>query len=230
MTEELELRKSNVIIRLKNIWHEVSGLSSSKWFPYIVAVSAFCLVQLAILIFFPAYRIWAWFCFYMVISNFCLSVFPHEPVILLYGGQFNPLLVAILATLVTCWIEFFNYHFLVFVSSTRQVKSVTSNGAYQKVERWFGKAPFLSLLFSSIASIPVSPFRFFAANSHYPLVKFLISVFVGRLPRYCILALTGAVIKLPSWVYGIFFVLLLSFAIFRKIQSRIKTHGERGKQ
>ncbi|MEK7396723.1 MAG: VTT domain-containing protein [Candidatus Poribacteria bacterium] len=228
MIEEFVLRKSDAIIRLKNVGHAVSELSLSKWLPYIIATSAFCLVELAILLFFPAYRTWAWFCFYVVISNFCLSIFPHEPVILLYGGLFNPLFVAILATLVTCLVEFFNYRFLVFIAGTKQAKSFTSNSAYQKVEGWFSKAPFLSLLFSSIASIPVSPFRFFAANSGYSLFKFLISVFVGRLPRYYLLALTGAVIKFPSWIYAIFFLLLLGFAVYRKIQSKIKLHEERG--
>lgn len=224
MIEENTLKKTGVIMKLVCLTKINSDINSEssigKWVSYISIVFIFCFGELALLLL-PEYRSLSWFCLYSAISNTCVSVFPHEPSILYYGGIFNPLLVAILGALSVCCIEFYNYHALRLVTSIRKVQIFTSKSVYQKVERWFNKMPFFSIFLACLTPIPYSPFRFLAANSRYSINKLLMAVFLGRLPRYYILALTGAVISLPSWVYGVFIILLLGFALWKKIRKRV---------
>ncbi|MEK7396722.1 MAG: VTT domain-containing protein [Candidatus Poribacteria bacterium] len=226
MIEENTLKKLGFIARFNNLSNIAGYISSQgKWFLYISVALAFCFGELLLLLL-PEYRSLSWFCLYSAISNTCVSVFPHEPSILFYGGIYDPLLVAILGAFSVCWIEFYNYRILSFVTSIRKVQVFTSKNMYQKAERWFSKMPFFSIFIACLTPIPYAPFRFFAVNSRYSMNKLILAVFMGRLPRYYILALTGDLIaefiSLPSWIYGVFFILLLGFAIWKRIQSKIK--------
>jgi len=221
------LKRSSFIPKSSNPIKSALYVKSSlrKWFPYIFLALAFCTGEI-ILLSLPKYKSLSWFCLYSAISNTCVSVFPHEPSILLYGGIFHPLFVAILGAFSVCWIEFYNYRILSFVTSIRKVRTFTSKCAYQKAETWFNKVPFFSIVFACFTPIPYAPFRLLAVTSNYPMNRLLIAVFIGRLPKYYLLALIGEVINLPPWVYGVFFILLLGFAIWRKTKSKINHKEE----
>jgi membrane protein YqaA with SNARE-associated domain len=198
-------------------------MSKTKWQMYASFIGVFALAELIVVIFFPAYHSLVWFCFYTAISNFCIPWLPHEPAVLLYGKLYDPWLVAFVGGLATCWIEFFNYKLLTFLTHLRQVQAFTSKHAYQKAEGYFKKFPFLSLVISGFTPIPYAPFRVFAVTSQYPLTKYQLAVFVGRTPRYYILAVTGAVMNLPLWTYGLIFVVFLIAALWSRLRVKSQT-------
>jgi membrane protein YqaA with SNARE-associated domain len=140
--------------------------------------------------------------------------------VLLYGTLFDPLLVAFLGGIATCWVEFLNYKILGLITNIRQIQTITKKQWYLKAEDWFKKAPFLSLVISGFTPIPFAPFRVFSVTSRYSLTRYILSVFVGRTPRYYILALTGAVIKLPWWGYGVLFIIFLAIALYSRLCAR----------
>jgi ribonucleoside-triphosphate reductase len=49
-----------------------------------------------------------------------------------------------------------------------------------------------------VAAIPFEPFRIAAIVIRYPLGKYLLSVLLGRIPRYYVIALIGTVYQIPT--------------------------------
>ena len=192
----------------------ISKTPSMALLPYLIIIFAFCFGEIAILIFFPNHKILAWFCLYTVISNFFVTIFPHEPIIMAMGKMYAPLLVALLGAIATCFIEVFNYQILRHITGNKHVQKFTSKKLYQSSERLFNKTPFFALFFGSLTPVPFGIFRFFAANSEYSSFLLLIAVFLGRLPRYYILAWAGPLV--PKWIYVAFFIILIGYAILRK--------------
>lgn len=185
-------------------------------------IGVFALTELIVAVLFPTYHSLVWFCFYTAISNFCIPWLPHEPAVLLYGNLYNPWLVAVVGGLATCWIEFFNYKLLGLITHIQQVKAFTERQTYQKAEGYFKKFSFFTLVFTGLTPVPFAPFRVFVVTSSYPLTKYLLAVFVGRTPRYYILAVTGAVIHLPLWAYGLIFVIFLIAVLWNKLREKSK--------
>ncbi|MDQ1328766.1 MAG: hypothetical protein QG641_2052 [Candidatus Poribacteria bacterium] len=198
------------------------SVNKVKWWIYFSFVGSFALAELIVLLFFSQYQTLVWYCFYTAISNFCIPWLPHEPIVLLYGTLFNPLLIALLGGIATCWVEFLNYHVLGLITNIKRVQAITEKQWYQKAEGWFKKVPFLSLVISGFTPIPYAPFRVFAVTSKYPITKYELAVFVGRTPRYYILALTGKTINLPWWGYGIIFLVMLTIALYSRLHQRLR--------
>jgi len=210
---------------------KLSNFSRAQWQMYAAFIGIFVLAELIVAGFFPQYHSLVWFCFYTAISNFCIPWLPHEPMVLLYGELYQPWLVALLGGIATCWIEFFNYKFLEVITNIEQVKTLTDKQVYQKAEKYFKRFPFLTLVVTGFTPVPFAPFRVFSVTSQYPLTKYVVSVFIGRTPRYYILAFTGAAIQLPLWTYGVFLLIFLSIALWKKYlnttyQAPIKTSQE----
>ena len=182
-----------------------------------VLFAAFGLIALAAWLLLPSHQSLVWLWIYTAVSNFFIPWLPHEPMVLLYGTLYDPWLVALVAGIATVWIEFFNYQLLKPLLNVSRIKKLTAKRLYQKVEHWFRKVPFFALVFAGASPVPYAPFRVFAVNSGYPLDRYLLAVFIGRTPRYYLLALTGAAIRLPPWAYGLFFAILLGIIFWGRI-------------
>jgi ribonucleoside-triphosphate reductase len=67
--------------------------------------------------------------------------------------------------------------------------------------------------------------------AHYPIWKYLLAVFLSRTPRFYVLALVGAAIKIPDYlIIAIFIILIASANIpllrkFFKKRQRNKTYA-----
>ncbi len=187
---------------------------------YFVFISAFIITWVLVKIFLPRYNPLVLFCFYTAISNFFIPWMPHEPAMMFFGTLYNPLLIALAGGIATCWIEFFNYEILKFVTNIERIQRITAKESYKKAERIFSKAPFLALVIAGFTPVPFVPFRVLSVTSKYNILKYLLSVFVGRTSRYYILALTGSALDLPKWSYGFIFLIFLSIALWRKFSKK----------
>jgi membrane protein YqaA with SNARE-associated domain len=193
-----------------------------KWQLFSLFIAIFAIIELVAVLVLPAYHALAWFFFYTAISNFCIPWLPHEPAVLLCGTLFSPWLVAICGGIATCFMELFNYQILQRIMKLKPLEVLKEKQVYQKFESYFKKAPFFSLVFAGFTPIPFAPFRIFAVTSNYSLSLYILSVFVGRTPRYYILAFSGKMINLPLWSYGIIFAIFIGIFIVTHIHSKKK--------
>ncbi len=186
-----------------------------------ILIAIFAIIELVVVLLLPTYHRLAWFFFYTAISNFCIPWLPHEPAVLLYGTLFSPWLVALTGGIATCLIELFNYQLLQEIMKLKPLKVLKEKATYQRLESYFKKAPFFSLVFTGFTPVPFAPFRVFAVTSDYSLPLYILAVFVGRTPRYYILALTGKMINLPFWSYGIILAIFIGIILLAHKQKRI---------
>lgn len=187
-----------------------------KFLIYFAFISVFIIAWILVGLLLPYYNSLIIFCFYTAISNFFIPWMPHEPAVMFFGTLFSPLIIALTGGIATCWIEFFNYEILKFITSIEKIQNFTSKESYKKAERYFTKASFLALVVAGFTPIPFAPFRVLSVTSKYSILKYLLSVFVGRTLRYYILALTGAALELPTWSYSFIFLIFLSIGLWKK--------------
>ena len=109
----------------------------------------------------------------------------------------------------TVIIEFFNYHTFKFVFDFKNFENVRYTGFVKKVIDIFNRTPFLALCIAGIAPIPFYPFRFLVALANYPLMKYLLTIFLSRIPRFLFLAWLGHTIRMPDYFLLLFFTSLV---------------------
>ncbi len=190
-----------------------------KWKMLAYLLLGLACIGSVVALFFPNYKALIVYSLYSIISNFVIPVIPHEPIIMLYGTLYSPWLIAFCGSLSVCWVEFFNYLLLKSAMRLKPLRAVQGMNSYQKLERYFKKSPFFTLVWVCGTPVPLAPFRVLSVTSCYPVSKYLLSIFMGRFPRYYLLARLGATIQLPIWTYGIPIVIILAIALIRRKRS-----------
>lgn len=150
--------------------------------------------------------------FYSVPANCAVSLFPHEPVLILYGKTVNLWSLSLAATLGTILATFVDYKFFSPLLNLKITASRYRDRAlYQRARDWFHKRPFLTLAVVGFSPIPFAPFKFLAYSSKYSCRRYLLAVALGRFPRYYLLGLLGFAFQIPNWiVFGSFAILLIA--------------------
>jgi len=152
--------------------------------------------------------LWVLF-FYSFPSQFLISVIPHEPVFIYFCKFYTPEIVTGVAIAGTLCTEVINYTAFQFVVDLNRFGNIKHSRYITKVIDIYGKAPFISLLVAAFTPIPFYPFRFLVVLARYPLIKYLLAVFIARSVRFYILALIGYAIKIPDKILLILFVCLI---------------------
>ncbi len=198
-------------------------LFKGKWLIFEFIFLLCCLISLFAWKFYPPYRGLVKYFFYTIISHLYISVFPHEPVLLYYGKIYNSFSIAVIGGIAATLAGFIDYETINSVVKIKSVKNFYSGAKlYQKAVKFFSKAPFLMIFIAALTPVPFYPFKFLATASDYPENKYLLALFVGRTPRYFILAYTGKVINIPNWILIVAFVALFLWGGIKKLQDYIK--------
>jgi membrane protein YqaA with SNARE-associated domain len=112
---------------------------------------------------------------------------------LLDGQHLSPLLLAtVLATVCTvgtCAANLHDYYLLTALYRYGRVRKVRQKKLYERFARWFRRSPFWTLVAASFIPIPVDVVRLMAISEGYSRVRFTAASFIGRWPRYFLLAL-----------------------------------------
>ena len=153
-------------------------------------------------------NLWILF-FYSFPSEFLIAIVPHEPILLFFGKYYSPLTIALVAAAGTLLAESLNYSVFKFVTDTSPFQKIRHKKAVTKIVELFKKAPFVALLVAGFTPVPFYPFRFLVVMAHYPLIKYILAVFLSRTPRFYILALVGNAIKLPDYLLLLIFIVLI---------------------
>ena len=146
-------------------------------------------------------------------SQFLIAVVPHEPVFLYFSKFYHPVTVTTICVIGTLLTEFLNYFTLNIFIDLKNFSKVRYSGIVRKLIEFFNKAPFLALWIAGIMPIPFYPFRFLVVLARYPVMKYLATVFLSRIPRFLFLAWLANVIKIPDYVLFIFLGMLVVISI-----------------
>jgi len=159
---------------------------------------------------------------YSIPSNCAIAIFPHEPVLILYGKTVNLWQLTTAATLGTILAAYLDYKFFSPLLNLSYSVKYKSHRYYQNAHKWFYKFPFLSLVVAGFSPIPFYPFKFMVYASKYSIWRYLAAVAVGRFPRYLYLAALGYIFQIPNWIIFASFIGMFLLVYYKKIFSWTK--------
>jgi hypothetical protein len=114
-----------------------------------------------------------------------------EPMLMLMGRVYSPIVVAVVGTAGTLYIEYLNYHLFGRVLQLSALERMRKSQTVEWVLTWFRKAPFLTVWVSSWSPIPYWPVRIISPLAGYRIDRHLFATFLGRFPRLWFFAALG---------------------------------------
>jgi len=171
----------------------------------------------------------------MTVSNTVIPL-PTPQFMIYYGEMYNPLLIAVvggIGTCIACLVEYaiLSSAFKYTAKKSGKLATLKDTKAYQHTVRIFNKAPFISIAIACFTPIPFDPIRLMAIAAKYNKLKFTLSIFIGRVPRYFLLASLGerltrleCNLHINAFLFG---TILAAIAIF--IMSKIFKNLRKGK-
>ncbi len=116
----------------------------------------------------------------------------YEPILMLVGRIYQPLLVAIVGVIGTIYVEKLNYYLYKHLLRTRALEGFRQSRTVERVRRLFMRAPFFTIWLCSWSIIPYWPVRFLSPLAGYNVWRHLFATFLGRFPRLWLFAALGA--------------------------------------
>lgn len=144
-----------------------------------------------------------------------------EPILMLFGRVYPPLLIGAVATAGALYVELFNFHLYGKILELDALRPVRSNRVLRWLARVFGKAPFFAVWFTAMTPLPYWGVRVLALLSGYPFRPYLAATALGRLPKFWFFAALGLYVDVSAElllgvVLGSLGIALLSWAIRRR--------------
>jgi uncharacterized membrane protein YdjX (TVP38/TMEM64 family) len=162
----------------------------------------------ALLALYPTLR-WPWvagltgfLCLTLFVSGPISVVVPaaFEPMLMVAGRAYPPLLVALVAVAGNLYMDYINYH--VFGAAIRhpRLEKAKNSRVVQSMLRLFQRSPFFAVWLCSWSPIPYWIVSTLAPLSRYSMRKYLFATFLGRAPRVWFFASLGLVIPVATQV------------------------------
>lgn len=128
------------------------------------------------------------------------ALFPatFEPVLMLFGRLYPPLLVAVVATAGNLYVEFLNWHLYRKALRHDRAEVVRDSRVVRFLVRLFDRAPFLTVWICAWSILPYWAVRIVAPLSDFPLDRYMWATFLGRLPKLWFFAALGTWIAVPT--------------------------------
>lgn len=136
------------------------------------------------------------------------SIFPlpHEPGVLYFAQFYDPLWIAIAATVASVVMSFADYAMVEAWMRHPRLGAVQHTKLFKWAVKWMKRWPFAIIVLFSLTPLPISVVRILAPASGYPVSRYIAAQIVGRLPRFYLLAYLGAAVQFPAWVLVAIFV------------------------
>jgi membrane protein YqaA with SNARE-associated domain len=151
--------------------------------------------------------------FFFTIPANSFTFVPYEPALLYYSKLYLPLWLALLGGMGTSLAGFLDYQTVTYLFRYRKVAAIRKNKYYLLVANYFRKVPFACLVITGFTPVPFHPVKFMAIATAYPLQKYLLALFVGRTPRYYLVALAGKGLQISNWVILLIFLIFILWEI-----------------
>lgn len=157
------------------------------------------------------YPTWRWPAFAGLIGFFCLTlvmsgpitvVVPamFEPLLMVTGRLYPPLLVAVVAVAGNLYMDNINYHLFGAAIAHPRLERLRNSRVARGMLALFQRMPFFAVWLCSWSPIPYWIVSTLAPLSGYSKRRYLLATLVGRFPRVWFFAALGAVVPISSQV------------------------------
>ena len=161
---------------------------------------------LALLAIYPAIRwpsvagILGFLCLTLFVSGPISVVLPaaFEPMLMVAGRLYPPLLVALVAVAGNLYMDYINYHLYGAALQHPRLERARNSRLVQRLLVLFERRPFFAVWLCSWSPIPYWIVAALAPLSRYPMPKFLLATFLGRGPRVWFFAALGLVVPVAT--------------------------------
>ncbi len=155
-------------------------------------------------------HLWVLF-LYSIPGNFLIDIIPYDPAVIFFARFHEPLIIAFVGVAGILASEIINYTCFEYIVDRKFFDKILKHKFIVKLTRLFNKAPFWTILIVAFTPVPIYPFRFLVVMARFPLLKYLLALFAGRLPRLYLIALFGHRVVLPGYAYLLIFIVLSLF-------------------
>jgi membrane protein YqaA with SNARE-associated domain len=145
---------------------------------------------------------------------------PTLPPIAFTAKVFHPALVSLVGAVATCIANLNDYVILGWLFRHQKVKKIRDLSTYRKLLRFFDRYAFITVAVASFLPISVDVVRLLAISRAYSFPRYVGASFVGRFPRYLLIAYLGK--ELPAKYILLLFVLTILPAAFKLVSDIIK--------
>lgn len=115
----------------------------------------------------------------------------YEPILMLFGRMYPPLLIATLGIVGLLYVEFLNYHLYRRVLHLQKLRRMRESAVLRTLVNLFGRAPFFTVWICSWSPLPYWSVRILSPLAGYPVGRHLLATFLGRFPRLWFFAALG---------------------------------------
>lgn len=209
----------------------------NRWRVLVLSVAVFVITSLLLIALLPIHDGLNLLLFFACMTVSCTSIPLPTPLMVVSRGQeFDPLLIALvggIGTCIACLIDYEVLSYLVkYVSNkSENVARLKDTRVCQFTVRFFNKMAFISIVIAGATPIPFEPIRWLAIGVKYSRLKYTLAVFIGRAPRYYLLAWIGDQLielnllqfegNLNKILFGIIF-LTITIVFIKKIVKSIR--------
>ena len=135
--------------------------------------------------------------FWYSIPGNSFLLLPHEPAVVYAGTLYNPFLVATVGAVATVPASVIDYQLFERAFRLGPLAQAKQSRISRFAQRAFNWQPWWTIVMFAFTPIPFYPVRIAAPLASYPAERYVMAVFVGRLPPYYILAWGG------EWAAGL---------------------------
>lgn len=121
-----------------------------------------------------------------------------EPVVIVYGKLYPPLLVAAVTVAAALAAEIYNWRLYGAALASRRLARLRDSRLARLVTRHFASAPFITTLACAILPVPFWLARCSAIVTRYPVRRFLVALTIGRLVWWWSCAALGSAIPVGA--------------------------------
>jgi hypothetical protein len=116
----------------------------------------------------------------------------YEPVLLLFGRVYPPLLIGLLGTLGDLYVEYLDYQLFLGLGAFGPYRTLLKHPLFTRAVALFNRRPFLAVWLFAWSPLPDWMIRMIAPAARYPVRRYLLAMGLGRLPKFWLLAAVGA--------------------------------------
>lgn len=114
-----------------------------------------------------------------------------EPILMLFGRLYAPLVVALVSVAFSLYVEFLNYHVYDVLLGLERARRFRESRAIRFLQRLFSRAPFFTVWICAWTPLPFWGARILAALGNYPIRRYMTAAALGRLPKFWFFAALG---------------------------------------
>jgi len=119
----------------------------------------------------------------------------YEPVLMLFGKLYPPWLIALTGATLSCIVEWINYRVYDWFSDLKRLEQLKQKATSGRFVALFRREPFFVVWTFAWSPLPDWAVRIMAVVADYSVFRYVLAFWLGRLPKFFLLAWLGQ--KLP---------------------------------